>query len=202
MVKKVKYLNFFVILLGLLIVFFRIFNSFNGLGWTNWEIVVVPGLTIVAIVVAIKEMLKKRFTPLLILLLFVAIAIFIPFEYIYGVIDYKIQKKARSLVVEKLNSGEYDSLLKSVKYPENGVKIDNTEGHVINLYSDSRLQLIFFFQTYNREKQNYCGILYISNEGFLKDRTVQSFLYREVDYKKLDNNWYWIKTYEDIGPGP
>jgi hypothetical protein len=201
MINKQKHLNLFIISLGFIILFFRVFNSFNGIGWSNIEISIASILVLFALISSIIMAIKKKFFPLALFFLFSVAAIFTPFEFGYGIIDFEINKKTRAQIEEKFQIGGYDSLILKNKHPQDGTRIINQKGHIIDIFQDKDLKAIFFFQTFYGTS-DYCGILYLSNEKYVRDKRVYNLLKRDFEYKRLDSNWYWIRCFTQMEPGP
>jgi energy-coupling factor transporter transmembrane protein EcfT len=197
---KIK-LTTFVVVFGMIILFLRVYNCANGLWWPNLEIVILPIIFIILLGFTLKEAFKrKRISSLVLLASFILVAIFFPFEYVIGIINFRTSEKARNQIVQNLRVGYYDSTLKENEFQKEGTWVENTKK--IRVYKDDTLQLVFFRQSFYWQKTDYCGILYISGDRYLKDKKVYGFLNNEFEFKKFDENWYWIIAYVPIEPGP
>jgi hypothetical protein len=157
--------------------------------------------TLTILIWLIAKAIKKHFFPLLIFFAMIILIWFIiPFEYINGWIQYKLDIRERNYIINDLNSGKYDSIIAKNsrrKYPT-WIVNDNMR---FKLFKDTSLQMIFIWQGNIRTFEgDYCGSLYISDTSKNTDERVNDFIQKDIHKKYLGDNWYWIDYYEDIQP--
>jgi hypothetical protein len=123
-----------------------------------------------------------------------------PFEYYYGIVNFKTNKIKMEEIVRNVHNGNYDSLFRAKKHNENKISIDVNNSTRILI--DTQFNAVFFRLNLDKSYEEYDGILYISDEKYIRDRKIFSFLRREFNYKKLESNWFWVNCYVDRTPAP
>ena len=149
----------------------------------------------------IYKAIKKEFKPILIFITIITILYFVPFEYLIGWTKFKFNESERIELVRNLKNGIYDSLIGSQEYPQYGIWIENHDPR-FQVFKDSTLQMLFLWQGYIGDHEEFCGQLYISDTKQIDDNRVGDFLGREYRKKHLGNNWYWVDCYVIRKPGP
>ena len=134
-------------------------------------------------------------------ILIVTIFLIFPFEYSIGWAQFQFSKSSREEKVAKLKQGSYDSVLLKLDYPQYGTWIAQGNQR-FKIFKDSSLQLVFFWQGNIRSYEEYCGILYVSDNSKITDKRVYEFLGREFRKKSIGINWYWVDCFIDRTPAP
>lgn len=187
------YLKSFLLLSGAIIFYFEIDRVIGLIGWPLVGIVAILLIIIAALYFFIVPYLKNLYVQLLLLVVCLGTAIILPYGYLYGLIDFKRHRESQEHIVHDFNRGGFDSLLTSDAYRFNGVRLSARKDHIIDIYADSTLRMVFFYK--HIHDRSFCGDLFISNPKYLTDRRLYYFLHRNFVYTKLNDNWYWIETY-------
>jgi hypothetical protein len=194
------YLKSFLLLSGAIILYFEINRAIGLIGWPLAGIVAILLIIIAALYFFLVPYLKKLYAQLLLLVICLGAAIILPYGYLYGLIDFKRHRESQERIVHDFNRGGFDSLLTSDAYRFNGVRLSARKDHIVDIYADSTLRMVFFFK--HIHDRSFCGDLFISNPKYLTDRRLYYFLHRNFGYTKLNDNWYWIETYTEKSSGP
>jgi hypothetical protein len=178
---------------GAAVLYFEIDRPIALIGWPLAGIIAILLIIIAALYFFIIPYLKKEYAQWLLLVICLGAAILLPYGYLYGLIDFKRHRDYREHIVHDFNRGGFDSLLTSDAYRFNGVRLSARKDQVIDIYADSMLRMVFFFK--HSEGRSFCGDLFITNPRSITDKRVYYFLHGNFEYKKLNDNWYWIETY-------
>jgi hypothetical protein len=188
------YLKSLILLSGMIPLYFKIDHAILLIGWPVAGIIGISLIIIAALYFYIFPFLKRTYAQLLLLAICLAAALLLPYSYLYGLIDFKQHRESHERVVHDFYHGGFDSLLTSDAYRSNGVRLSSRKDHTIDIYADSSLRMVFFFNPIRN--QNFCGDLFISNSQYITDKRVYYFLRHPFHYTKLNDNWYWIETYK------
>ncbi len=181
--------------MGLIVIGIKITRTADIIGGYNTAITAIPLIIIAAIYLYIRPRLKRLYAQLLWLVLCLGTAIILPYGYLYGLMDFKRVRESQEIIVHDFNRGGFDSILSSNPYKGAGVRLSAHKGHIIDIYADSTLRMVFFYKHFHNS--DFCGDLFISNPALISDRRLYGFLKREFDYRQLNDNWFWIEAYTD-----
>ncbi len=157
--------------------------------------------TVLLLVLTVRQAIKKKFKSIIIFVVIVALFLFFPFEYLIGWTQFQFNNGSRKEKVTSLKKGSYDSILSKLDYPKYGAWIENQNPR-FKIFKDSSLQLVFIWQGYIRTHEEYCGMLYISDNSQISDKRIYDFLGREFRKTSLGSNWYWVDCFIDRTPAP
>jgi len=194
-------LTIVILLFGTGLCWYRIHIVWNGNGFSIENVIVALLGFLALLVLSVFQFIQSRSRNLFLLLAVVLAGIVFPLEYVYTWCGFTFNNKPKETLVAQVQHHAYDAALHTVQYQREGLWTVHN-GKKVGVYKDSTLLAVFFWQGYWLSKDQYCGLLYISDETKTNDRRIYNFLHRELEYKKLGKNWYWIKCYIDMEPGP
>ena len=195
MAGKSAFLRTVLLIIGLIVMGIKITRTADIIGGYNTAITAIPLIIVAAIYLYVRPRLRKLYAQLLWLILCLGTAIILPYGYLYGLMDFKRVRESQEIIVHDFNRGGFDSILSSNPYRGGGVRLSAHKGHIIDIYADSSLRMVFFYKHFHNSY--FCGDLFISNPKLISDRRLYGFLKREFDYRKLNDNWFWIEAYTD-----
>src|SRR5579872_4037086 len=146
MAGKSTFLRTALLIMGLIVIGTKITRTAGIIGGYNTAITAIPLLIIAAVYLYIRPRLKRLYAQLLWLVLCLGAAIVLPYSYMYGLLDFKRVRESQEIVVHDFNRGGFDSLLSSNPSKGTGIRLSAHKGHIIDIYADSTLRMVFFYK--------------------------------------------------------
>jgi hypothetical protein len=187
------------LILALVVLAFKINYVVGSIGWPGTGVLIVLVLVIIGIYYFVRSFLVGRYSRILLLIICLVAAFFCPYGYIYGLVDFSLNRTKYEQIVRDLDSGMYNAQMASTEYKKEGTLIGLGNDHIARLYKDSLLTMVLFFK--NAPDENFCGDLYISDPRRIRDPKL-SMIMSEFDAGQLSRNWFWIQTYTDTTQFP
>jgi len=169
MYKKISLkllIGIYIVLTLLLRVFYFQVGNLFGVRFSDYALIVILVLTIILLIIAIIKAFRKKFKPLLILIITVVAIYCMPFEFVFGWIGFRFNSKYRNGIIAELNEGKFDSILSREGFPQSGAWIEKTNPR-FKVYKRGQLKMIFIYQgDIGSGGDEFCGALYFSDLSY------------------------------------
>ncbi|WP_456363489.1 hypothetical protein [Priestia aryabhattai] len=137
---------------------------------------------------------KRKWQPLAIQLIAIAVWIYVPFDQVNINLNFKIHQNKREEVAAKIENGAIKPNISDspslIQLPKEYVRVSKGGGEVASETKGNTKSILFF--TYRGVLDDFSGFVYNPNDSKpLKNDFDGNF--KEI--KKLHKNWYYVSSY-------